>query len=132
MAFVKYKELTHYFNFFKEIDYVDCPSYIKDYIVYNERVLAVYKTHRDHGVFTNRKIILFDQRGIGNIKEITTIPYSSITAASIRFKETSVDIAFNLNSGYPLRLKFIRLNPEGKKRLRLLYTNIQKELINKD
>lgn len=128
MAFVKFKELTQYFNFFKEIDPDSVPTYIKDYINENETILAVYKTYRDHGVFTNKKIILFDQKGMGNIKEITCIPYKSISSISIKFRNTTTDIFINLNSGYPVRLKFVKLTPQGKRKLRILYNNIEENI----
>ena len=130
MAFIKFKELTQYFNFFKEVEPENIPSYIRDYITIDEWIFAIYKTYRDHGVFTNKKIILFDQRGTGSVKEITIIPYKSISSSSIKFRKTSADIYMNLNSGYPLRLRFIKLTPEDKMKLRILYTNVKKEVIN--
>ncbi|MDD4719016.1 MAG: PH domain-containing protein [Bacilli bacterium] len=129
MAFIKYKELTQYFNFFNEVDYENIPSFIHDYINSDEKIFAIYKTYRDHGVFTNKKIILFDQRGTGNVKEITIIPHKSISSLSIKFRKTSAEIYMNLNSGYPLRLKFIKLTPEDKMKLRILYTNVNKEVV---
>ncbi len=128
MAFIKFKELTQYFYFFKEIHSDNIPLYIKDYINEDETILRVYKTHRDHGVFTTKKIVLFDQRGTGNVKEITCIPYKSISTMSIKFRTKSTDLFINLNSGYPLRLKFIKLLPQDKKNLRILYNLIEKEI----
>ena len=128
MAFIKFKELTQYFHFFKEIEPDTVPMYIRDYINKNETILAVYKTYRDHGVFTDQKIILFDQRGTGNVKEITCIPYKSISTLSIKFKKTTTDLSINLNSGYPLKLKFVKLSPQDKRNLRILYNNIEENL----
>lgn len=129
MAFLKYKELTQYFNFFRELEEKDIPSYIRDYITSGEKVLGIYKTFRDHGVFTNKKIVLFDQKGTGNVKEITIIPYKSFSTCSIKFKLTNADILVYLDSGYPLRLRFVKLDSVGKKKLRILYNNICEELI---
>jgi len=129
MAFLKYKELTQYFNFFREINEKDIPSYIRDYITNGEKILGVYKTFRDHGVFTNKKIVLFDQKGTGNIKEITITPYKSFSTCSIKFNTSNADMLIYLDSGYPLRLRFVKLDPVGKKKLRILYNNICEELI---
>ncbi|MDD2435792.1 MAG: PH domain-containing protein [Bacilli bacterium] len=129
MAFLKYKELTQYFNFFKEIEFENVPGYIKDYVVEEEKILAIYKTYRDHGVFTDHKIILFDQRGTGNVKEITIVPYCSVSSCAIKFYASSAYILLYMDSGYPLRLKFVRLKPEDKKRLRILYNKICEEII---
>lgn len=129
MAFLKYKELTQYFNFFREIEEKEIPSYIRDYITNGEKILGIYKTFRDHGVFTNKKIVLFDQKGTGNVKEITIIPYKSFSTCSIKFKTAHADILIYLDSGYPLRLRFVKLDPVGKKKLRILYNSICEELI---
>ncbi len=128
MAFIKFKELTQHFYFFREIPEQSVPSYIRDYIHKDETILRIYKTYRDHGVFTNKKIVLFDQRGTGNVKEITCIPYKSISTLSIKFRKKTTDLFINLNSGYPFRLKFIKLSPQDKKNLRILYNDIEYEL----
>ncbi len=128
MAFIKFKELTQYFYFFREVSNNNLPQYIKDYIREDEAILRVYKTYRDHGVFTTKKIILFDQRGTGNVKEITCIPYKSISTLSIKFRKKTTDLFINLNSGYPLRLKFIKLSPQDKQNLRILYNSIEPKI----
>ena len=60
MAYIKYKELTKYFNFNKIIEIDDLPEYVTDYIYSDEKILEAYKTSRDKAVFTNKRMILFD------------------------------------------------------------------------
>ena len=38
MAYVKYKELTKYFNFNKEIEIKELPKYVLDYVNDNENI----------------------------------------------------------------------------------------------
>lgn len=130
MAYIKYKEVTKYFNFSKYILLEKLPKYVKDYVYTDEIVLASYKTSRDYGVFTDKKIILFDNKmTLTNTKEVYTIPYKSISTISIVYKAYGAEMSLFLDSGYPLRLKYINMRAEDKLRLRLLY-NIICRIIN--
>lgn len=122
MAYIKYKEVTKYFNFSKVLKQSDLPGYIGDYVFEDEILLTAYKTSRDHGVFTDKKIVLFDNFSLN--RQIFTIPYKSISTCSVVFKTTGGEITCMLDSGYPLRLKFVNMKSEDKLRLRLLYSCI--------
>ena len=123
MAYIKYKELTKYFDFSKHIKTGDLPWYIYDYVYDDEEILVNYKTFRDHGVFTTDKIVLFDNRlSVRPFKKIYTIPYKSIS--SILYRPGEVELQFDLESGYQLRLKFVGMNKVHKARLRTLYSYI--------
>ena len=126
MGYVKYRAVTKPFNFSGIIDIKELPAYIKQYIR-EETILVAYKTSRDHGIFTDKKIILFDN--YGKRKQIYTIPYKSISTLSIVFDETSAVLDLYLDSGYPVRLKYVNTTGEDKLRLRILYTCINR-LIN--
>ena len=127
MLYVKYKELTKTFNFSNALNREDLPGYIKHYILDDEQVLVVYKTERDHGVFTDKKIVLFDS--YKKRKQIYAIPYKSISTISILFDDDYAILDLFLNSGYPETLKFVNLTAEEKLRLRILYTCVNR-LIN--
>lgn len=124
MAYMKYKELTKSFYFYKPVPVDNLPKYITDYVGKNEKILGAYSTARDKGILTDRKIILFDVYGIQNNKQITILPYNSISSTSIIFKKTAVSLLMYMDSGYPVTLKFIRQTPEGKKHLRIIFTYI--------
>ena len=70
MAYVKYKELTKYFNFNKEIDKDNLPKYVLDYVDDGEVIYKAYKTMSDRGIFTDSRMILFDFKPIGKNKKI--------------------------------------------------------------
>ena len=75
MSYIKYKEIVKYFHFSKNLDLKELPWYSLDYVFEDETVLVAYKTKRDHGVFTDKKIILFDNTNMFNLKkQITIIP----------------------------------------------------------
>lgn len=132
MAYIKYKEITKYFYFSKALTKESLPKYVFDYLFDDETVLASYKTLRDHGIFTDRKIVLFDSKvALDNSKEIFTIPYETISTVSVAFRSNSADMSLFLLSGYPLRIKFVKMSDSDKLRLRILYNVIQ-QIICKD
>lgn len=131
MAYIRYKEVTKHFNFTKVLNIKNLPSYVKDYAYEDEIILAAYKVGRDHGIITDKKIVLFDNSlSFKPKKEITTIPYHSVSAHSIVFYSASAEIYLLLDSGYPLLLKFANVNGEDKVRLRLLYNAMSAVICN--
>ena len=129
MAYIKYKELTKYFNFNKELDDEELPTYVTDYFKKNEKVIRAYQTSRDKGVFTDQRMILFDVNPFNGSKKIHIIPYSSISSGAISYERFSASILFSFDSGYQMELKFVRLDAHAKTHLRELFSYI---LNNKD
>lgn len=132
MFYVKHKEITRDFNFSKALNKDDLPGYIKHYILSDEVILVAYKTERDHGIFTDSKIVLFDSFNQLNRKQIYTIPYKSISAISVTFDEYNSEINLLLDNGHPIRLTFVNMKPEDKIRLRILYTCINRIISGQD
>lgn len=129
MGYMKYKAITKEFDFSGIIDKKNLPAYVKQYIR-EELILVAYKTSRDHGVFTDKKIILFDN--YGKRKQIYTIPYKSISTLSIIFDEKEAFLDLYLDSGYPVNLRFVNTTGEDKLRLRILYTCINRLINNQE
>lgn len=132
MAYIKYKELTKYFNFSEEIEVGNLPDYVTDYLSKTEQIYAAYKTRRDKAIFTDRSMILFDVTHLfGLTKKIHIIPYDSISTSALLFRGKSASIFLSMDSGYQLRLDFIKLDAKEKTRLRLLYCIIMEKVKNK-
>ncbi|MBE6158392.1 MAG: PH domain-containing protein [Firmicutes bacterium] len=132
MAYMKTKEITKYFYFYKELDIKELPKYVTDYIDSDEKILCAYATRRDKGVFTDKKILLFDVKGLSlTSKQIHTIPYNSVSSLAVMFDLSRAELIFYLDSGYPLVLKFRNMNGEAKGKLRVLYSEISKIIRNK-
>lgn len=122
MAYIRYKELTRSFNFSKALDRDAIPEYVKEYIYDGETILAVYKVGKDYGVFTDKKMVLFDNSlKLGGKKEITTIPYSRATTHSIVFYPSHTEIYILMETSNPLYLKFVNMKDRDKLRVRVLY-----------
>ncbi len=119
----KFNKITRFFNFSGVVDKSDLPAYVRQYIK-KEQILTIYKTSRDYGVFTDKKIVLFDNKG--KTKQIYTIPYKSISNPSICFNEDSAELNLLLDSGFPVSLKFVNMTGNDKLRLRVLYICMDK------
>ncbi len=125
MAYIKFKEVTRYFNFNEEMNPNHLPKYVIDYLGEDEEIYAAFKTKRDKAIFTSDRMILFDNLLFQ--KAVHIIPYKSIATSGIIYGKTKVTILLSLYNSYPVRLNFVRLDARGKTRLRLLYIHIMNE-----
>ena len=127
MAYIKFKELTKYFDFKDEILEEDLPDYTKEYVEANEHIVMGYKNSKDYVVFTDKKMILFDRDTLAvYYKKIHIIPYMSISTSAINFKPGKVEILFSLDSGYQLHINFIDMNHDKKENIKKVYKTMMK------
>ena len=130
MAYIKFKELTKYFDFKEEILEEDLPDYTKEYVEANEHIVMGYKNSKDYVVFTDKKMILFDRDTLAvYYKKIHIIPYMSISTSAINFKPGKVEILFSLDSGYQLHINFIDMNHDKKENIKNVYKIMMKTKI---
>jgi hypothetical protein len=129
MSYIKYKELTKYFDFKSEVDINHLPEYTTEYVRSDEKILLGYKTLRDHAIFTDKTMILFDRDLVGETKRIHVIPYASISTSVITFKPGKAEILLSLDSGYQLRIHFINMNHDKKENLKVVYKSMMKHSV---
>jgi hypothetical protein len=129
MAYAKFKELTKFFDFRQEIDIKELPYYATEYVNQGETILLAYKTIRDHAVFTDKTMILFDRDLIGTYKKIHIIPYVSISTSAICFRPGKVEILMSLDSGYQIRIVFVNMDHEKKEHIKVVYKTMTKNSI---
>lgn len=130
MAYIKFKELTKYFDFKEEIMEENLPDYTKEYVENNEKILMGYKNSKDYVVFTDKKMILFDRDTLAvYYKKIHIIPYISISTSAINFKPGKVELLFSLDSGYQLHVNFIDMNHDKKENIKKVYKIMMKTKI---
>ncbi len=125
----KFGKIINFSSFSSVADKKDLPAYVRQYIK-KEKTLTIYKTARDYGVFTDKKIVLFDNTE--KSKQIYTIPYKSISNPSISFEEDNAEVNLILDSGLPVSLKFTNMTGEDKMRLRFLYICMDKVINGQD
>ena len=122
MAYIKFKELSKYFDFKEEIAIDKLPDYAKEYVSSKETILGSYKNSKDYAVFTDKKMILFDRDTLAvYYKKIHIFPYSSISSSAINFKPGKVELLFSFDSGYQLHINFIDMNHDKKEKLKSIY-----------
>ena len=122
MAYIKFKELSKYFDFKIEVSEAELPDYAKEYVEDNETILIGYKNSKDYVVFTDKKMILFDRDSLAvYYKKIHIIPYVSISTSAINFKPGKVELLFSFDSGYQLHINFIEMNHDKKEKLKSIY-----------
>ena len=127
MAYIKFKELSKYFDFKTEVGAMDLPDYTKEYVEDNETILMGYKNSKDYVVFTDKKMILFDRDTLAvYYKKIHIIPYRSVSTSAINFKPGKVELLFSFDSGYQLHVNFIDMNHDKKENLKKIYKTMMK------
>lgn len=123
--------MTKSYKFLRTKDINQLPKYVMDYVADGEKVWIVYTTLSDHGVFTDKKFILFDNNmTIRQRREIITVPYENVTSISIVFYANSAELIMYLNNGGEVIIKVIRMTPTDKMQIRYLYSCISR-IINK-
>ena len=127
MAYIKFKELSKYFDFKTEVIEEDLPEYAKEYVEDNEKIILSYKNNKDYAVFTNKKMILFDRDTLAiYYKKIHIIPYKSISSSAINFKPGKVELLISMDSGYQLHINFINMNHDKKENIKIIYKAMMK------
>jgi len=131
MAYIKFKELSKYFDFKQEIlSIAELPEYAKEYVEEEEKILLAYKNSKDYMVFTNKKMVLFDRDTMAvYYKKIHVIPYMSISTSAINFKPGKVEILLSLDSGYQMHLNFVDMNHDKKEHIKQVFKIMMKTKI---
>ena len=131
MSYIKFKELSKYFDFKEEIAVDKLPDYAKEYVSSQETILGSYKNSKDYAVFTDKKMILFDRDTLAvYYKKIHIFPYVSISSGAINFKPGKVELLFSFDSGYQLHINFIDMNHDKKEVIKKVYKAMMKTKIN--
>ena len=126
MAYMKFKELTKYFDFKTEVlDSSLLPEYTIEYLTQTENTLLAYKNSKDYILFTNKKMVLFDRDPLAAYyKKIHIVPYKSISTGAINYMPGKVELLFSLDSGYQLHINFIGINHDKKENLKKVFNQI--------
>lgn len=130
MAYIKFKELSKYFDFKTEVTEENLPDYAKEYVDSSEKIILSYKNSKDYAVFTDKKMILFDRDALAvYYKKIHVIPYKSISTSAINFMPGKVELLLSLDSGYQMHINFIDMNHDKKENIKVIYKSMIKAKI---
>lgn len=112
MAFIKFKPLTSRYNFYSTIKPEDYDHSINEYLTFEEEVLIAFRSTRDLGVFTNKRILLIDVKGIKGLRRsIFSICYRSILAYELDIHLFDAAINLTTASGHRTSLNFLKPIP---------------------
>jgi len=110
--------LSAKYTFYTE---VPIPEHLQDMLKENEKPLFAVKTIRDAAVFTDKRILIADKRGLtGKKVEYCTITYKSIVTYAIETAgmfDLDSEIKLTLSGGIKVELQFIK----GKHMSELLF-----------
>lgn len=113
MAYIKYKELTKYYNFSKELKLSEIPSKVYMYIEPGEEILIAYSTYNDTFILTNLKMMIFDVSGVvDSIEKIHFFPFTRISSTAIETTKGKASLYLSMDSGYQVQLNFVKMTEE--------------------
>lgn len=112
MAFVKFKPIATYFNFYAETNKSELEEEDFKYISSNENIEYIFKSNRDFVIFTNKRIVLIDKKGIRAFrKTITSVIYESISSFNMTIHNLDTTFEFILDSSHSLNMNFYKPIP---------------------
>lgn len=112
MAFVKFKPIATYFNFYTEANKSELEEADYKYISNNENIEYIFKSKRDFVVFTNKRIVLIDKKGIRAFRQtITSVIYESISSFNMTIHNLDTTFEFILDSSHSLTMNFYKPIP---------------------
>lgn len=132
MAYIKYKELTKYYNFSKELNIKELPNEVYSYIENGEEILIAYSTFNDMFLLTTYKLIIIDVYGIiTKKKRVHFFPFLSISSSAIELSRKKASIFLSMDSGYQVQLNFVNLSNEEQAKIKSVYMSMVEKVSKK-
>ena len=95
MAFVRFRPISTTFRFYSILKN---DKLISEFVHPQEKVVMAFKSRRDIGVFTDKRIILIDYKGInGPRKSVYAIEYSNVSSYVLNIHAFSSSIDFTID-----------------------------------
>lgn len=112
MAFIKFKPIASHFRFYMSITGNQLDSTTLKFINDDEHIILAFKSQRDLGIFTDKRIILIDKKGIrGFRKSIYAIKYETISAYTLNIRNIDSTIEIITDSSHRLVMNFSKPIP---------------------
>lgn len=130
MAFIKFKPIASHFRFFASISSNQLDSITLKFIDDNEHIILAFKSKRDLAIFTDKRIILIDKKGIrGFRKSIYAIKYESISSYTLNIHNLDSTIEIITDSSHRLVMNFSKPIPLDE--VHMIYKYITSYVIEK-
>ncbi len=112
MAFIKFKPIASRFNFYNTIPNGKLDEESLSFVDEDEQVLLAFRSNRDIGIFTDKRIILIDKKGIrGFCKSIYAIKYESISSYALNIHNLDSTIEIITDSSHRMLINFLKPIP---------------------
>ncbi len=112
MAFVKFRPITASFVFHSEAKIEELKLEVKNYLLPEEKIIYAFKSTRDLAIFTDKRLILIDVKGIRGFRSsIYGITYNSISSYDLTIRNFDSRIELILDSGHKAMMRFAKPIP---------------------
>jgi hypothetical protein len=112
MAFIKFKPIASHFNFYVSIPKNEIDKETLSYVDEDEKILLAFRSKRDIGVFTDKRIILIDKKGFrGFRKSIFAIKYHTISSYALNIHNLDSTIEIITESSHRMLINFLKPIP---------------------
>ncbi len=112
MAFIKFKPIATQFRFFQMVESKDLEEEVLRYVDPNEKIILAVKSKRDYGIFTDKRLVLIDKKGIRGFREsIYAIKYDNITTYILNIHNFDSTIEMITNGAHKLKVSLLKPIP---------------------
>lgn len=112
MAFIKFKPISSFFNFHSQVDPKEVNEDIERFISKDEKIVICLKSNRDIGIFTNKRVVLVDKKGIkGFQRSVYVVEYESISSYILNINTFNCVIELITNSAHSMKLSLLSSIP---------------------
>ncbi|MDD3048519.1 MAG: PH domain-containing protein [Bacilli bacterium] len=130
MAFIKFKPIGSKENFYQTLSNDEIKANLDKILEPREDIIIGFKSFRDMGVFTNKRIILVNKKGVrGFCQSVLSIKYDSISSYCLNVHSVDSSIELIFDSGYQMILNFLKPIPLDD--MYLVYRYISDYVLNK-
>lgn len=109
MSFIKFKPISSYFNFLTVVKSDEINDDIIRFVNKDEKVVICLKSQRDVAIFTDKRIVLVDKKGInGFSRSIYVVEYASISSYILNINSISSVIEIITDSSHVMRFRLYK------------------------
>jgi hypothetical protein len=109
MSFIKFKPIASHFNFYVTLKKDELDKESLSYIDEDEKILLAFRSNRDVGIFTDKRIVLIDRKGFrGFRKSIYALKYESISSYSLNIHNLDSTVEIITESSHLILINFLK------------------------
>jgi hypothetical protein len=112
MAFIKFKPLASSFYFYSTVSNDELDDSINKYLGDGEKIVFAFRSQRDVGLFTNKRVVLIDRKGLrGFCRSVFAIDYKAISSYILNIRNLDSSIEIITNSSHRVLINILKPVP---------------------